>query len=1005
MPRFSIVIPVYDNAELLPRCLDSLLSQGFCDWEAIVVIDGSPDNATEIARSYVESDPRIRMLDKPVNEKVHLARKSGTGLVTGDYVIYLDGDDELMPDGLAQLDHAVAENPCDMLHFRVDVVAAGVDEKMRADFEEVANRSMPPLKGPEILNAVFEEEGGYRKDWRVTQRVYPAPFAKRAFASMTDSPLNRAEDAYEFFVLGSLAETEVTIDDVCPYRYHYGCGITGARGLAKEEYLEHSVQLKECIDELHHYADTFEGFDLHAAARGAELKLIEICLNDLDTRVAEDEKRATALALVDVFKGDVIAQELMRLSRDRAYRYWDKGEDLESDDPIYEWMSLARELAAESGMTDRYKAFEERACAHVRDLESRTWAHKRETTPVKIFVSTHKDVDLFESYVMQPVQVGCASSDLRFEGMHHDDEGENISELNPMYCELTTQYWAWKNVEADYYGFCHYRRYFDFAAERHEENPYGEIMDDRINARTQQRYGLDDENILDSVEGYDVITTEIKDLRGFPGANPTPLAQYAAAPRLHIDDLTRVFAIVTELHPDYEEDVRAFLNGNHSCFCNMFIMRKDIFNDYCEWLFPILQIFCEITDMSHYSKEALRTPGHLSERLFNVYYRHRIRTGADWRTKQVQCVHFEHPDKEKPLVALPEGASDGGSSALAPVVPVVFASDDNYAPMLTTTIHSMLRNASPRFRYDIVVLTRDISPRRREVMHGFLSPYDNVNLRFVDVSRYIAEYDLSTNNAHISEETYYRFLIQKVLPFYDKVVYLDSDLIIEGDVSELFQTELGDNLLGAVTDIDYLGNLNMNDGNRLEYSRKVLKMKDPYDYFQAGVLVFNTEAMRGLHTIEEWLEIASNPDYIYNDQDILNASCEGRVVYLDPAWNVMNDCGGRIDKVCSFAPRADFEAFLRARSNPKIIHFAGFEKPWTHRDCDQNEVYWRYARETPFYEVLLGKLYGNVRTVGSTLEKLMPDDAAIRRFVDPILPQGSRRREVVKSVARSFKGR
>ncbi len=78
-------------------------------------------------------------------------------------------------------------------------------------------------------------------------------------------------------------------------------------------------------------------------------------------------------------------------------------------------------------------------------------------------------------------------------------------------------------------------------------------------------------------------------------------------------------------------------------------------------------------------------------------------------------------------------------------------------------------------------------------------------------------------------------------------------------------------------------------------------MDDPYTYFQAGVLLFNTRAMRALHTLKEWLDFASVP-YLYNDQDILNMHCEGRVTYLDfPEWNMMID-SGRLANVITYAP-------------------------------------------------------------------------------------------------------
>jgi lipopolysaccharide biosynthesis glycosyltransferase len=184
------------------------------------------------------------------------------------------------------------------------------------------------------------------------------------------------------------------------------------------------------------------------------------------------------------------------------------------------------------------------------------------------------------------------------------------------------------------------------------------------------------------------------------------------------------------------------------------------------------------------------------------------------------------------------------------LIPVVFASDDGYVPMLTTTIGSMLRNASTDFFYDIVVLQRNISYEHRRAMEGYLTRYPNSKLRFYDVTDLVSGYDLATNNAHISMETYYRFLVQKIFEGYDRVLYLDSDLVIRGDVSELFNVDMGDNLVAAVRDVDYLGNLNMPDGERLEYTRTTARHGGSHTpTSRQGVLVLNTREMRKLHTV------------------------------------------------------------------------------------------------------------------------------------------------------------
>ena len=528
-------------------------------------------------------------------------------------------------------------------------------------------------------------------------------------------------------------------------------------------------------------------------------------------------------------------------------------------------------------------------------------------------------------------------------------------------------------------------------------------MDDYIDAKAEKEYGLDDENIARVVKQYDVITTPFGNLDIIINKYGSPRALWEAAPLLHDDDLKRCYQILCAMYPDYKEDAQGFFNGNKACFCNMFIMKKEIFFDYCEWMFPILEEFDKNTDYSTYSKEALRTPGHLSERLLNIYLMHHKRIGSNWKFKELQCVHFTNPEPAEQLKPL--DVTD------KPIIPVVFAADDNYVPQLTTTVYSAMKNADPSYFYDVTVLQRNISWDKQERMRGFFKQFPNMNLRFTNVDRELAGYELSTNNAHISVETYYRFLIQKLLPFYDKVLYLDSDIIINGDIAKLYNIDLQGKLLGAVRDIDFLGNLNVKHGKRMNYAKTVLKMQNPYDYFQAGVLVLNTKAMREHYTIEQWLAYASNDDFIYNDQDVLNAHCEGNVLYLPWEWNVVHDCGGRVDNLFTQSPNDIYDAYMQSRSNPQIIHYAGYQKPWADPDCDYASIYWRYARETPFYERLIKRVaLANEPQIPEDAflpkhERAVGEDNPIRKFIDPLMPIGSRRRDALKAIARVARGR
>ncbi|MEE0845039.1 MAG: DUF4422 domain-containing protein [Eggerthellaceae bacterium] len=1001
MPRFSIIIPSYGNAAYIADCLGSLQSQSFDDWEAIVVDDASPDGSSRIVSGLAKKDHRIKQYLNETNRGRHISRVKGVEHAIGDYVLFLDSDDEFESGFLGELSLVLPSDSQTIVHFGIRVIGESEGLENRAGaFESHANRAFPDLISTDISKTVFDASCGFVRDWRITQRAFPLLMAKRAFSLMSRERLEMAEDGYEYFVLSSIAHREVTHNELVGYRYYLGRGGISEELLDAAAFESLAGEYKRSFEAALRYSNGFDLKDMRRQGEGFRLKLIEALSNDWHERVSKREKIAAAIEMVKAIGPEAVAAHMMRFVRDDAYDMIERGLVPERLSEIRSWKAFADELAsnAKAGINN-YRLYAAAAQEYLNQLEAEFNLVSNARKDIRIFVCTHKDSSYFDSDILQPIQVGTALSPHRLSSVLHDDEGDNISCLNPMYCELTAQYWAWKNVDAEYYGFCHYRRYFDFSATRHDENAYGEILEKYIDKSTQKKYRLDDASIEHLVRQFDVITTEFKDLNKFPGDVGTPRKQYHEALHLADDDLETIVNILKEMHPEYAQDADAFLDGGRACFCNMFIMRKEIFFNYCAWLFPLLEEFAKRTDMTHYDKEALRTPGHLSERLFNIYYQHHLRVGAGWKTTQLQCVRFTNPDRVHPL--LPPF-----DSGFAPMVPVVFAADGDYVPMLSATIRSLLDNASPYYYYDIVVLERGISASDQRVMRETFAKPGRVSISFYNVSRIVDSFDLSTNNEHISIETYYRFLVQELLPYYDKVIYLDSDLIVRGDISQLYETELGDNLLAAVRDLDFLGNVNMKDGGRKEYAKTILGMKDPYAYFQAGVLVLNTAALRSFRKVEDWLKIAANSHFIYDDQDILNAECEGRVQFLDYRWNVMTDCADRIARVFSFAPAEAYSAYLASRADQLITHYAGFEKPWKLAGCDESTLFWSYARKIPFYERLVALLCGQ-EPEGDCDEHdfAIDENNPIRRLIDPIMPYGSRRREVVKSAVRKMRGR
>lgn len=298
-------------------------------------------------------------------------------------------------------------------------------------------------------------------------------------------------------------------------------------------------------------------------------------------------------------------------------------------------------------------------------------------------------------------------------------------------------------------------------------------------------------------------------------------------------------------------------------------------------------------------------------------------------------------------------------SNTAKTVPIVFAANQGFAPVMAVAIASVLQHCSDARNYDIVVLESNVTEDTKRIIQSMAKDRENVSIRFYHALPIIAQYDLKANE-HITVETFYRFIIQDVLPDYEKVVYLDGDLVCCCDIARLYDVDVEDYYLAAALDPDMLGNLNLSE-ERVNYLRQELKMEEPYSYFQAGVLLLNTKRMRAAYSTEEWLHFACHR-YQFSDQDVLNRYCQGHVKYLDMSWNVLTDCEHyRVPVIIKAAPENVYSAYMQARQDPKIIHYAGYQKPWKYHDVDFESTFWEYAHATTFYNRLkLGLLKARI---------------------------------------------
>ncbi len=238
---------------------------------------------------------------------------------------------------------------------------------------------------------------------------------------------------------------------------------------------------------------------------------------------------------------------------------------------------------------------------------------------IQILVASQQPVYVPPVKNLALIQAGTALAEERLEGMLHDDIGAHISEKNKLYCELTVQYWAWKNLKADYYGFFHYRRYMNFS----EEYPVGKngklracrwtpyIERDSISSDLSE-FGLDEPHIQEVTAKYDLLTVLSERM------NVTVYQQFCQFHDRRSLDLA--IAIVKRRYPGYAGACDAYMHSKYIYFCNMYIMKRSIFYAYMEWLFPILEQFESEWDASRMGGNENRVIGYIAERLFGVYY-------------------------------------------------------------------------------------------------------------------------------------------------------------------------------------------------------------------------------------------------------------------------------------------------------------------------------------------------------------------------------------------------
>ncbi|MBE6807900.1 MAG: hypothetical protein E7524_00350 [Ruminococcaceae bacterium] len=267
------------------------------------------------------------------------------------------------------------------------------------------------------------------------------------------------------------------------------------------------------------------------------------------------------------------------------------------------------------------------------------------------------------------------------------------------------------------------------------------------------------------------------------------------------------------------------------------------------------------------------------------------------------------------------------------IIPIYYATDNNFVKYTIVSIYSMIKNASKNYKYHIYILHTEISSEMKNEVLKLGN--GNFEISFCDVTDYLKSIsDKLPIRDYYSKTTYYRLFIAEMFPEYDKAIYIDSDTVVQGDISELYLTDIGDSYVGAcheqaMVQVDEYGT----------YAEKVVGVSR-HNFFNAGLLLINCDMFRMHFVLDKFIEYLHVYNFVVTqDEDYLNLICKDHVYWLDQRFNT---------EVFGEIPYSIKEA--------KIVHYIMTSKPWHYNDCRHGDIFWEYAKETAVYEEILGIL-------------------------------------------------
>lgn len=618
---------------------------------------------------------------------------------------------------------------------------------------------------------------------------------------------------------------------------------------------------------------------------------------------------------------------------------------------------------------------------------------------IKILVSCHKEVKLPSADVYLPVQVGAASACKRIPEAQPDDEGENISERNFSFCELTAQYWAWKNLDADYYGLCHYRRYFCFDGVERPANDHLQIEADALSDFAIRDFRLNDEALIKSVvQGCDIVTPPYWGVSKAPtpdGVKGSVQEHMIAFGLYTEEDVALIRSIIEAKQPDYLGCFDRYMSGSEYLGYSCYVMSREYFKRFCEFEFSVLLEFDRLFDYSRITTTRKRVAGYFGEVLYSVFIAKIIEEGKA-HIKQVPLVFFFDTSR---VDSLPVHTDE--EAHREKTVQVYWRYRDRSANAFEVCLESLIDHLDSSTRYRVTILhdTDFILDAFNNIVPALPG---NVRLEKAHWSNFPCPpelSDLSLKDLDIVQPLLLPWLTGSDEP----LLWLDGLVIFNDDPARLL--EQSSQPYSCIRNVLLHRELNKPTSRSILGDYGLDPKRDII--LDTTVTVVDPRLAKGCLAPKDILEavqlMRSRYRVIEPDREIGKPPTQRKKTPVAPGYLLENQAfrahvlkelnagelsfwkaSHAVDAVDTAAwLNADWSAEWQEASDPVAVYLEYGKPPILNANQRFGSLYWKQARKTDIYEVLLG-------------EVLEPEEGVALKSV--LFPEGSKRKRLAKGL-------